>query len=66
MLRTAGLCTTGETRYPKKERYAKIQISLKVCDSAGDGSLLTQAHEVTLKSWCFLAAFVTASPAIPG
>ncbi|VFV43478.1 Hypothetical predicted protein [Lynx pardinus] len=37
MLRTAGLCTTGETRYPKKERYAKIQISLKVCDSAGNG-----------------------------
>lgn len=36
MLRTAGLCTTGKLRYPKRERYAKIQISLKVCDSAGD------------------------------
>lgn len=38
MLRTAGLCTTSETRHPKRERYAKIEISLKVCDSAGDGS----------------------------
>ena len=37
MLRTAGLCTTGKLRYPKRERFAKIQISLKVCDSAGDG-----------------------------
>ena len=37
MLRSAGLCTTGKLRYPKRERYAKIRISLKVCDSAGDG-----------------------------
>ncbi|XP_045328474.1 acidic repeat-containing protein [Leopardus geoffroyi] len=45
MLRTAGLCTTGETRYPKKERYAKIQISLKVCDSA-DRLRDTLIHEI--------------------
>lgn len=37
MLRSAGLCTTGKLQYPKRERYAKIRISLKVCDSAGDG-----------------------------
>ncbi|XP_039109303.1 acidic repeat-containing protein [Hyaena hyaena] len=45
MLRTAGLCTTGETRYPKRERYAKIQISVKVCDSA-DRLRDTLIHEV--------------------
>ncbi|XP_038306204.1 acidic repeat-containing protein isoform X1 [Canis lupus familiaris] len=45
MLRTAGLCTTGETRYPKKERYAKIEISLKVCDSA-DRLRDTLIHEI--------------------
>uniref|UniRef100_G1MCJ8 Germ cell nuclear acidic peptidase n=1 Tax=Ailuropoda melanoleuca TaxID=9646 RepID=G1MCJ8_AILME len=45
MLRTAGLCTTGETRYPKKQRYAKIEISLKVCDSA-DRLRDTLIHEI--------------------
>ncbi|XP_042830582.1 acidic repeat-containing protein [Panthera tigris] len=45
MLRTAGLCTTGETQYLKKERYAKIQISLKVCDSA-DRLRDTLIHEI--------------------
>lgn len=45
MLRTAGLCTTGKLRYPKRERYAKIQISLKVCDSA-DRLRDTLIHEL--------------------
>ncbi|XP_007183690.2 germ cell nuclear acidic protein [Balaenoptera acutorostrata] len=45
MLRTAGLCTTGETRRPKRERYAKIQISQKVCDSA-DRLRDTLIHEI--------------------
>uniref|UniRef100_A0A8D1T4P9 SprT-like domain-containing protein n=1 Tax=Sus scrofa TaxID=9823 RepID=A0A8D1T4P9_PIG len=45
MLRTAGLCTTGEIRYPKRERYAKIEIALKVCDSA-DRLRDTLIHEV--------------------
>nr|XP_035962036.1 acidic repeat-containing protein [Halichoerus grypus] len=45
MLSTAGLCTTGETRYPKKQRYAKIEISLKVCDSA-DRLRDTLIHEI--------------------
>ncbi|XP_058146893.1 germ cell nuclear acidic protein [Dasypus novemcinctus] len=45
MLRTAGLCTTGETQHPKKERYAKIEISLKVCDSA-DRLRDTLIHEI--------------------
>uniref|UniRef100_A0A8C9CS27 SprT-like domain-containing protein n=1 Tax=Phocoena sinus TaxID=42100 RepID=A0A8C9CS27_PHOSS len=45
MLRTAGLCTTGEIRYPKRERYAKIEISQKVCDSA-DRLRDTLIHEI--------------------
>ncbi|XP_014650356.1 PREDICTED: acidic repeat-containing protein [Ceratotherium simum simum] len=45
MLRTAGLCTTGETQHPKRERYAKIEISLKVCDSA-DRLRDTLVHEI--------------------
>ncbi|XP_077003110.1 germ cell nuclear acidic protein [Tamandua tetradactyla] len=45
MLRTAGLCTTGEIQHPKRERYAKIDISLKVCDSA-DRLRDTLIHEI--------------------
>ncbi|XP_029785522.1 acidic repeat-containing protein [Suricata suricatta] len=45
MLKTAGLCTTGETQSPKKERYATIQISVKVCDSA-DRLRDTLIHEI--------------------
>ncbi|XP_006868618.1 PREDICTED: acidic repeat-containing protein [Chrysochloris asiatica] len=44
MLRTAGLCTTGETKHPKK-RFAKIQIAVKVCDSA-DRLRDTLVHEI--------------------
>lgn len=36
MLKTAGLCSSGELQSPEKQRFAKIEISLKVCDSAGD------------------------------
>ncbi|XP_012498337.1 PREDICTED: acidic repeat-containing protein [Propithecus coquereli] len=45
MLRTAGLCTTGQKQYPKKERFAKIQIAVKVCDSA-DRLRDTLIHEI--------------------
>nr|XP_012591642.1 acidic repeat-containing protein isoform X2 [Microcebus murinus] len=45
MLRTAGLCTTGEKQHPKRERFAKIQIALKVCDSA-DRLRDTLIHEL--------------------
>ncbi|XP_065771813.1 germ cell nuclear acidic protein isoform X2 [Muntiacus reevesi] len=45
MVRSAGLCTTGKLRYPKRQRYAKIRISLKVCDSA-DRLRDTLIHEV--------------------
>ncbi|XP_069896426.1 germ cell nuclear acidic protein [Dipodomys merriami] len=34
MLHTAGLCIANEIQNLKKERYARIHISLKVCDSA--------------------------------
>ncbi|XP_008589296.1 PREDICTED: acidic repeat-containing protein [Galeopterus variegatus] len=50
MLRTAGLCTTGRK---KREPYAKIQISLKVCDSA-DRLRDTLIHELChAASWLF-------------
>ncbi|XP_015106174.1 germ cell nuclear acidic protein [Vicugna pacos] len=45
MLRTAGLCNTGQIRRPKRQRYAKIEISLKVCDSA-DRLRDTLIHEI--------------------
>lgn len=34
MLRTAGLCTTGQTSLSDRTLFAKIQIAPKVCDSA--------------------------------
>ncbi|XP_024900205.1 acidic repeat-containing protein isoform X2 [Pteropus alecto] len=45
MLRTAGLCTTGELSQPDRKPYAKIEISLKVCDSA-DRVRDTFIHEI--------------------
>nr|XP_048273686.1 germ cell nuclear acidic protein isoform X2 [Myodes glareolus]XP_048273687.1 germ cell nuclear acidic protein isoform X2 [Myodes glareolus]XP_048273688.1 germ cell nuclear acidic protein isoform X2 [Myodes glareolus]XP_048273689.1 germ cell nuclear acidic protein isoform X2 [Myodes glareolus] len=45
MLRTAGLCTTNEIKQPKRQRYAKISISPKVCDSA-DRIRDTLIHEI--------------------
>ncbi|KAM5290349.1 germ cell nuclear acidic protein [Glossophaga mutica] len=44
MLRTAGLCSSTHSSNPKK-RYTKIDISLKVCDSA-DRIRDTLAHEL--------------------
>ncbi|XP_016062863.1 PREDICTED: acidic repeat-containing protein [Miniopterus natalensis] len=44
MLRTAGLCSSGLFHYPK-QRYTKIEISLKVCDSA-DRIRDTLIHEL--------------------
>ncbi|XP_036127003.1 acidic repeat-containing protein [Molossus molossus] len=44
MLRTAGLCSSGRHHYPK-ERYTRIEISIKVCDSA-DRIRDTLVHEV--------------------
>ncbi|XP_059534661.1 germ cell nuclear acidic protein [Myotis daubentonii] len=44
MLRTAGLCNSGMFPYPR-ERYTKIEISLKVCDSA-DRIRDTLIHEL--------------------
>uniref|UniRef100_G3RFY5 Germ cell nuclear acidic peptidase n=1 Tax=Gorilla gorilla gorilla TaxID=9595 RepID=G3RFY5_GORGO len=45
MVKTAGLCSTGEMWYPKWRRFAKIQIGLKVCDSA-DRIRDTLIHEM--------------------
>uniref|UniRef100_A0A8C9HGK1 Germ cell nuclear acidic peptidase n=2 Tax=Piliocolobus tephrosceles TaxID=591936 RepID=A0A8C9HGK1_9PRIM len=45
MLKTAGSCSTGEMWYPKRHRFAEIQIGLKVCDSA-DRIRDTLIHEI--------------------
>uniref|UniRef100_A0A2K6RSJ8 Germ cell nuclear acidic peptidase n=1 Tax=Rhinopithecus roxellana TaxID=61622 RepID=A0A2K6RSJ8_RHIRO len=45
MLKTAGSCSTGEMWYPKRRRFAAIQIGLKVCDSA-DRIRDTLIHEI--------------------
>ncbi|XP_055124519.1 germ cell nuclear acidic protein [Symphalangus syndactylus] len=45
MVKTAGLCSTGEMWYPKRRRFAKIQIGLKVCNSA-DRIRDTLIHEL--------------------
>ncbi|XP_075394496.1 germ cell nuclear acidic protein [Tenrec ecaudatus] len=51
MLKTAGICTTGEIKHPKKQRYAKIEIAQKVCDSA-DRLRDTLVHEIChVASW---------------
>ncbi|XP_037678853.1 acidic repeat-containing protein [Choloepus didactylus] len=51
MLSTAGFCTTYEIQNSKRERYAKIEISLKVCDSA-DRLRDTLIHEIChVASW---------------
>ncbi|XP_045394589.1 acidic repeat-containing protein [Lemur catta] len=54
MLRTAGLCTTGEKQHPKKERFAKIQISVKVCNSAASW-LLDGARDSHGDAWKYYA-----------
>ncbi|XP_050632300.1 germ cell nuclear acidic protein isoform X4 [Macaca thibetana thibetana] len=45
MLKTAGSCSTGEMWHPKRQRFAEIQIGLKVCDSA-DRIRDTLIHEI--------------------
>ncbi|XP_032613051.1 germ cell nuclear acidic protein isoform X1 [Hylobates moloch] len=45
MVKTAGICSTGELWYPKRRRFAKIQIGLKVCNSA-DRIRDTLIHEL--------------------
>ncbi|KFZ57487.1 Acidic repeat-containing protein, partial [Podiceps cristatus] len=35
MRKTAGYCVTGQTEAPEAKRYARIELSEKVCDSAG-------------------------------
>ncbi|XP_069468447.1 germ cell nuclear acidic protein [Ambystoma mexicanum] len=45
MRKTAGYCITGQTRGPEAQRYARIELSEKVCDSA-DRLRDTLIHEV--------------------
>ncbi|NXN07127.1 ACRC protein, partial [Indicator maculatus] len=35
MRKTAGYCVTGQTKSPEAKRYARIELSERVCDSAG-------------------------------
>ncbi|NXW60780.1 ACRC protein, partial [Eurystomus gularis] len=35
MRKTAGYCVTGQTEGPEAKRYARIELSERVCDSAG-------------------------------
>lgn len=35
MRKTAGYCVTGQREGPEGKRYARIELSEKVCDSAG-------------------------------
>ncbi|NXA04615.1 ACRC protein, partial [Sapayoa aenigma] len=45
MRKTAGYCVTGQTQGPEAKRYARIELSEKVCDSA-DRLRDTLIHEV--------------------
>ncbi|NXP14501.1 ACRC protein, partial [Thinocorus orbignyianus] len=45
MRKTAGYCVTGQTEGPEGKRYARIELSEKVCDSA-DRLRDTLIHEV--------------------
>ncbi|NXL95874.1 ACRC protein, partial [Alectura lathami] len=45
MRKTAGYCVTGQARGPDAQRYARIELSEKVCDSA-DRLRDTLIHEV--------------------
>lgn len=35
MRKTAGYCVTGKTTGPEAKRFARIELSERVCDSAG-------------------------------
>lgn len=41
MQKTAGCCVSGQEKGPETQRYAKIMLSEKVCDSAGRPSCLS-------------------------
>ncbi|XP_021262163.1 acidic repeat-containing protein isoform X2 [Numida meleagris] len=45
MRKTAGYCVTGQTKGPEGQRYARIELSEKVCDSA-DRLRDTLIHEI--------------------
>ncbi|NWJ09404.1 ACRC protein, partial [Crypturellus undulatus] len=45
MRKTAGYCITGQTKSPEAQRYARIELSEKVCDSA-DRLRDTLIHEI--------------------
>ncbi|XP_018085202.1 acidic repeat-containing protein isoform X2 [Xenopus laevis] len=45
MRKTAGYCVTGQKRLPELQRYARIELSEKVCDSA-DRLRDTLIHEI--------------------
>ncbi|NWI84396.1 ACRC protein, partial [Pitta sordida] len=45
MRKTAGYCVTGQTERPEAKRYARIELSEKVCDSA-DRLRDTLIHEI--------------------
>ncbi|KAG6924787.1 acidic repeat containing, partial [Chelydra serpentina] len=45
MRKTAGYCVTGQTKSPELQRYARIELSEKVCDSA-DRLRDTLIHEI--------------------
>ncbi|XP_075774113.1 germ cell nuclear acidic protein [Pelodiscus sinensis] len=45
MRKTAGYCVTGQTKSPEVQRYARIELSEKVCDSA-DRLRDTLIHEI--------------------
>ncbi|XP_067404019.1 germ cell nuclear acidic protein isoform X2 [Emydura macquarii macquarii] len=45
MRKTAGYCVTGQTKSPEAQRYARIELSEKVCDSA-DRLRDTLIHEI--------------------
>lgn len=45
MRKTAGYCVTGQTKGPEAQRYARIELSEKVCDSA-DRLRDTLIHEI--------------------
>ncbi|XP_032649796.1 germ cell nuclear acidic protein [Chelonoidis abingdonii] len=52
MRKTAGYCVTGQTKSPEAQRYARIELSEKVCDSA-DRLRDTLIHEI-----CHAAAWI--------
>ncbi|XP_055986010.1 germ cell nuclear acidic protein [Sorex fumeus] len=52
MLRTAGLCTTCRTNHPNYQRYATIDIALKICDSAD------RLRDILIHEMCHVASWI--------